>query len=160
MRRPASAADWLLAGAAEVAGGHGLVGELPAAPRNSCASRSTGSVKKAGSAVIVVGWSEDGKVGLIAAVTDDLVKKGLKAGSLVGEAAKWSAARAAAGHPWPRRAARSRPSFRGVATGQEAGQRTAGRELTPLRMNGPFSRSKARVGLPAPTLPKTNPVAL
>jgi alanyl-tRNA synthetase len=31
---------------------------------------------------------EDGRVGLIAAVTDDLVKKGLHAGKLVGQVAK------------------------------------------------------------------------
>ena len=44
--------------------------------------------QKAGSAVVVLGWSEDGKVQLIAAVTDDLVKKGLHAGKLVGQVAK------------------------------------------------------------------------
>ena len=32
--------------------------------------------QKAGSCVVVVGWSDDGKVGLLAAVTDDLVQKG------------------------------------------------------------------------------------
>jgi alanyl-tRNA synthetase len=42
----------------------------------------------AGSAVVVVGWADDGKVGLIAAATDDLVKKGVHAGKLVGEVAK------------------------------------------------------------------------
>jgi alanyl-tRNA synthetase len=35
-----------------------------------------------------LGWADDGKVQLMAAVTDDLVKKGLKAGTLVGEVAK------------------------------------------------------------------------
>ena len=35
-----------------------------------------------------IGWSEDSKVQLIAAVTDDLVKKGLHAGKLVGQLAK------------------------------------------------------------------------
>ena len=44
--------------------------------------------QKAGSAVVVVGWADDGKVGLIAAVTDDLVKKGLHAGKLIGQVAK------------------------------------------------------------------------
>ena len=42
----------------------------------------------AGTSVIALGWSEEGKVGLIVAVTDDLVKMGLHAGKLVGEAAK------------------------------------------------------------------------
>ena len=44
--------------------------------------------QKAGSAVVVVGWTDDSKVQLIAAVTDDLVKKGLHAGKLVGQVAK------------------------------------------------------------------------
>jgi len=44
--------------------------------------------QKAQSAVVVLGWSEDGKVGLLAAVTDDLVKKGAHAGKLIGEVAK------------------------------------------------------------------------
>ena len=44
--------------------------------------------QKAGSAVVVLGWADDGKVSLIAAVTDDLVKKGLHAGKLVGQVAK------------------------------------------------------------------------
>jgi hypothetical protein len=35
-----------------------------------------------------VGWKDEDKVGLIAAVTDDLVKKGLHAGKLVGQVAK------------------------------------------------------------------------
>ena len=43
--------------------------------------------QKAGSAVVVLGWSEDSKVQLIAAVTDDLVKKGLHAGKLIGQVA-------------------------------------------------------------------------
>ena len=36
----------------------------------------------------MLGWADDGKVGLIAAVTDDLVKKGVKAGALIGQVAK------------------------------------------------------------------------
>ena len=38
--------------------------------------------------MVVIGWAEDSKVQLIAAVTDDLVKKGLHAGKLVGQVAK------------------------------------------------------------------------
>jgi alanyl-tRNA synthetase len=44
--------------------------------------------QKSKSAVVVVGWVEDGKVQLIAAVTDDLVKKGLHAGKLIGQVAR------------------------------------------------------------------------
>ena len=39
--------------------------------------------KKAGSAAIALGFDDDGKVVLLAGVTDDLVKKGLKAGDVV-----------------------------------------------------------------------------
>ena len=44
--------------------------------------------QKAVSAVVVIGWADDGKVQLLAAVTEDLVKKGLHAGKLVGQVAK------------------------------------------------------------------------
>ena len=44
--------------------------------------------QKAGSAVVLVGWADEGKVGLLAAVTDDLVQKGLHAGKLIGQVAK------------------------------------------------------------------------
>jgi alanyl-tRNA synthetase len=37
--------------------------------------------------VVVLGWADDGKVGLLAAVTDDLVKKGAHAGKLIGQVA-------------------------------------------------------------------------
>jgi len=39
--------------------------------------------KKAGSAAIVLAYEDDGKVMLLAGVTDDLIAKGLKAGDLV-----------------------------------------------------------------------------
>jgi len=39
--------------------------------------------KKAKSAAIVFGFEDDGKVTLLAGVTDDLVKKGLRAGEIV-----------------------------------------------------------------------------
>jgi alanyl-tRNA synthetase len=39
--------------------------------------------KKAGSAAIVLAYEDDGKVMLLAGVTDDLIGKGLKAGDLV-----------------------------------------------------------------------------
>jgi alanyl-tRNA synthetase len=37
---------------------------------------------------VLVGWVNEDKVGLLAAATDDLVKKGVHAGKLVGEVAK------------------------------------------------------------------------
>ena len=39
--------------------------------------------KKAGSAAVALGFDDDGKVVLLAGVTDDLIKKGLKAGDVV-----------------------------------------------------------------------------
>ncbi len=39
--------------------------------------------KKAGSAAIVLGFEDDGKAALLAGVTDDLVKQGLKAGDII-----------------------------------------------------------------------------
>jgi alanyl-tRNA synthetase len=43
--------------------------------------------KKAKSAVIVLGFEDDGKAALLAGVTDDLIKKGLKAGDIIKEIA-------------------------------------------------------------------------
>jgi alanyl-tRNA synthetase len=82
------AADKLLADATEVNGAKVIVGEMPAGPEEPMRQQIDRLRQKAGSAVVVVGWSDDGKVQLIAAVTDDLVKKGLHAGKLVGQVAK------------------------------------------------------------------------
>jgi alanyl-tRNA synthetase len=82
------AADTLLAGAADVQGAKVIVGEMPPGPEDQMRQQVDRLKQKAGSGVVVVGWADDGKVGLIAAVTDDLVKKGLHAGKLVGEVAK------------------------------------------------------------------------
>ncbi|HXG11378.1 MAG TPA: DHHA1 domain-containing protein [Gemmataceae bacterium] len=82
------AADRLLAGAAEVAGARVIVGEMPAGPEEQMRQQVDRLRQKAGSAVVVIGWSEDSKVQLIAAVTDDLVQKGMHAGKLVGQVAK------------------------------------------------------------------------
>jgi alanyl-tRNA synthetase len=83
-----SSADKLLASAAEVGGSRVIVGEMPAGPEEQMRQQVDRLRQKAVSAVVVVGWSDDGKVQLIAAVTDDLVKKGLHAGKLVGQVAK------------------------------------------------------------------------
>ncbi len=84
----AGAADKLLAAAIDIGGAHVIIGELPAGPDEQIRSQIDRIKQKAGSAVVVVGWADDGKVGLIAAATDDLVKKGVHAGKLVGEVAK------------------------------------------------------------------------
>jgi alanyl-tRNA synthetase len=82
------AADKLLADAVEVKGTRVIVGEMPAGPEEQMRQQVDRLRQKAGSAVVVIGWSEDSKVGLLAAVTEDLVKKGLHAGKLVGQVAK------------------------------------------------------------------------
>jgi alanyl-tRNA synthetase len=81
-------ADKLLAAAPEAHGAKVIVGEIPASPEEQVRQQIDRLRQKAGSVVIVLGWSEDSKVQLLAAVTEDLVKKGLKAGQLVSEAAK------------------------------------------------------------------------
>jgi alanyl-tRNA synthetase len=44
--------------------------------------------QKAGSAVVVLGWADDGKAQLLAAVSKDLEGKGLHAGNLIKQLAK------------------------------------------------------------------------
>src|SRR5439155_5062221 len=84
----ASTADKLLAAAEDVNGAKLIVGEVPAATADAIRSQVDRLRQKAGTGVIALGWADDGKIGLLVAVTDDLVKKGLHAGKLVGEAAK------------------------------------------------------------------------
>ena len=83
-----SAADKLLSQAATVNGATVIVGEMPAGPEEQMRNQIDRLKQKAGSAVVVFGWRDDGKVGLLAAVTDDLVQKGLHAGKLIGQIAK------------------------------------------------------------------------
>ncbi len=81
-------ADKLLQEASQVNGATIIVGEMPTGPEEQMRQQVDRLRQKAGSAVVVLGWSDDGKVQLLAAVTDDLVKKGLHAGKLVGQVAK------------------------------------------------------------------------
>jgi len=81
-------ADMLLAEATEINGTKIIVGELPAGPEVQLREQVDRLRHKAASAIVVVGWAEDGKVQLIAAVTDDLVQKGIHAGKLIGQVAK------------------------------------------------------------------------
>jgi alanyl-tRNA synthetase len=76
--------------AAPVAGGAKLVvAQLPSGTTTDAVRGQIDRIRqKCGSAFIVFGWSEDeGKVPLIAALTSDLVKKGLKAGDIVKQVA-------------------------------------------------------------------------
>jgi alanyl-tRNA synthetase len=84
----AGAGDRLLAQAVEAGGAKVIVGEMPAAPVEQMRQQLDRLREKAKSAVVVVGWTDEGKVGLLSLVTDDLGKKGLHAGKLIGEVAK------------------------------------------------------------------------
>ena len=65
-----------------------VVGQLSSAPVEQVRAAIDSLKKKAKSAAIVLGVAEgDNKVMLLAAVTDDLIKKGLKAGDIVKEIA-------------------------------------------------------------------------
>jgi alanyl-tRNA synthetase len=84
----AGAADQLFASAVAVNGAKLIVGEVPAAPSEAIRTQVDRLRQKAGSSVVALGWADDGKVGLLVAVTDDLVAKGLHAGKIVGQAAE------------------------------------------------------------------------
>jgi alanyl-tRNA synthetase len=84
----AGAGDRLLAAAQQVNGAHIIIGEMPPGPEDQVRNQIDRLKQKAGSAVVLVGWADEGKVGLLSAVTDDLVQKGLHAGKLIGQVAK------------------------------------------------------------------------
>ena len=73
--------------APEVAGARVLASALPGADRDTLRQMSDLFRQKFASGVVVLGAVIDDKPALIAAVTDDLVKKGLKAGDLIKEVA-------------------------------------------------------------------------
>jgi alanyl-tRNA synthetase len=79
-------ADKLLAAAEEVKGAKIIIGEMPAASVEQMRAQVDRLRQKAGSSVIVFGWTEDGKVQLLAGVTKDLEKR-VSAGNLIKEAA-------------------------------------------------------------------------
>jgi alanyl-tRNA synthetase len=79
-------ADRLLETAEEVKGAKIIVGEMPAAAVEQMRGQVDRLRQKAGSSVIVFGWSEDGKVQLLAGVSKDLEKR-VSAGNLIKEAA-------------------------------------------------------------------------
>jgi alanyl-tRNA synthetase len=82
-----SAADRLLAEAIEVGGAKIIAGEVPTAPVDAMRTQVDRLRQKAGSCVVVLGWVDEGKVGLLAGVTEELTKK-IAAGKLIGEIAK------------------------------------------------------------------------
>ena len=82
-----SAGDALFASAKVVGGAKVLVGEVPAAGVEQIRTQLDRLRQKAGTSVVLVGWADEGKVGFMSAVTDDLTAK-VQAGKLVGEVAK------------------------------------------------------------------------
>ncbi|MBX9580518.1 MAG: alanine--tRNA ligase [Gemmataceae bacterium] len=85
----ASVVDERLEFAAEVGGAKLVTAHLPDGTTAEVARAQAERVrKKCPSAFVALGWVEDeGKVGLLVALTPDLVKKGLKAGEVVKQAA-------------------------------------------------------------------------
>jgi alanyl-tRNA synthetase len=83
-----SAADKLLANATAAGGAKVIVGEMPAGPEEQMRQQVDRLRQKAASAVIVIAWPEDSNVQLMTAVTEDLVKRGLHAGKLIGQVAQ------------------------------------------------------------------------
>lgn len=81
----ASAIDSLIDAAPDIGGTKLLVAQLPEGTTTEAVRGQVDRVrKKCGSVFIVFGWvEEEGKVPLIAALSADLVKRGLKAGDLV-----------------------------------------------------------------------------
>jgi alanyl-tRNA synthetase len=78
-----AAADKLFSSSVEVNGARIIAGEMPPGPIEQMQQQADRLRQKAGSAVVVLGWAEEGKVQLMAAATDDLVKKGVHAGNLI-----------------------------------------------------------------------------
>ncbi len=75
--------DRLLAAATKTGEISVIIGEIPGGPDDAIRTQVDRVKQKAGSAVVVVGWIDGDKVGLLAAVSDDVIKKGVKAGDLI-----------------------------------------------------------------------------
>lgn len=82
------AADALLAAATDIAGGKLIVGEIPDATDDALRGAIDSIKKRVPSCAVLLASAAEGKVSFIAAVSDDLIAKGLKAGDWVREAAK------------------------------------------------------------------------
>jgi alanyl-tRNA synthetase len=76
--------DQLIESAPTVGGSKLLVSQLPDGTTTDGVRMQIDRIRqKCGSVLVVFGWLEEGKVPLVAALTNDLVKKGLKAGDVV-----------------------------------------------------------------------------
>ena len=78
----------LLETASPLGAGKLVVGQIPDAAADRLLAIVDSLKKKAGSYAVLLGSAGDGKVNFVAAVSDDLIAKGLKAGDWIREAAK------------------------------------------------------------------------
>jgi alanyl-tRNA synthetase len=85
---PSAVADALLSNAIPAGGGQLVIGEIPGASDEQLRSAMDSLRKKIPSSAILLGSAVDAKVAFVAAVSDDLIAKGLKAGDWVRETAK------------------------------------------------------------------------
>jgi alanyl-tRNA synthetase len=75
--------DGMIEKALTVNGTKLVVGEIPSVPIDTVRMQVDRIRQKVGSSVIVFGWKDDDKVPLVVALSQDLVKKGHKAGELI-----------------------------------------------------------------------------
>jgi alanyl-tRNA synthetase len=78
----------LLAGAKAIGAGKLVVAEVPGAGNDQLLGIVDSIKKQSPTYAVLVGSAADGKVNFVAAVSDDLIAKGLKAGDWIREAAK------------------------------------------------------------------------
>jgi alanyl-tRNA synthetase len=79
-----TAGDKLLEAATTIGGSKLIVGEVPAAPMEQLRAQVDRLRQKAGSSVIALGWrTDEGGGGFLVGATDDLIKKGIKAGDII-----------------------------------------------------------------------------
>ncbi len=83
-----SSADRLFSTAPSLDGVKVIVGEIPAAPAEQIRELIDRLRDQAGTTAVVLGWSNESKVQLIAGLTEDLLDRGLHAGRLVSRLAK------------------------------------------------------------------------
>jgi alanyl-tRNA synthetase len=82
-----TAVDELLATAEDRNGTKVVVGRLPGGTTELVRVQVDRVKQKCGSAFVAFVWEDDGKVGVLVALTPDLVKKGLKSGDIVKQVA-------------------------------------------------------------------------
>jgi alanyl-tRNA synthetase len=81
-------AEQLMASATPIGPGKLIIGEVPGAGGDQLLAVFDSLKKRSGSYGILLGGAAEGKVNFIAAVSDDVIKLGLKAGDWIREAAK------------------------------------------------------------------------